>query len=109
MYHRPYQKGFDDPHRRSGTTTVGQALTDLVKRYRLDAKLLQTRVLSDWELIMGSTVASRTRKLYFHEKTLYCELSSAPLKQQLNSQRSKVLKAIIEHCGEVVAEDVVFL
>ena len=89
--------------------TVGEALQDLLNAYQLRGKYEQTQLIQSWSRLMGPTVARRTHKLFVKDKVLFVKLSSAPLKQELNMSKSKILALFLQEFGEVIVEDVAFL
>lgn len=95
--------------RRAETSTVGEAMRELLDTYKLTARYEQTQLIQSWERLMGPPVARRTDKLFIKDKKLYVKLSSAPLKQELNLSKSKILALFLQEFGEVIVEDVVFL
>ena len=99
----PYDK------RNKEVVTAGDAIKELLKTYRIQSKYSQTEVKSSWERLMGKTVASRTKKLFFKKNVLFVEISSAPLKQELNMGKSKVIAILQKEFGTTVVEEIVFL
>ena len=95
--------------RRSGSSTVGEAMRDLLDAYKLTARYEQTQLIQSWERLMGSPIARRTDKLFIKDQKLYVKLNSAPLKQELNLSKSKILALFLQEFGEVIVTDVVFL
>ena len=95
--------------RRAETATVGEALRELLDTYKLTARYEQTQLIQSWERLMGPPIARRTDKLFIKDQKLYVKLSSAPLKQELNLSKSKILALFLQEFGEVIVEDVVFL
>ncbi|MCP4457145.1 MAG: DUF721 domain-containing protein [Cytophagales bacterium] len=85
------------------------ALGQFLKQEHLDEKFDQQQLIQSWERIMGRTVKARTTKMYFRDGTLFVELSSAALKQELNNSRQLILERIEEHLGKKVMADVRFL
>jgi hypothetical protein len=95
--------------RRAETSTVGEAMRELLDTYQLRAKYDQTQLINSWERLMGAPIASRTDKIFISDRKLYVKLSSAPLKHELNMSKSKILAIFLREFGEVIVEDVVFL
>ncbi|MGB3779649.1 MAG: DUF721 domain-containing protein [Tunicatimonas sp.] len=95
--------------RRAESTTVGEAMRDLLNTYKLTARYEQTQLIQSWERLMGPPVARRTDKLFIKDRKLYVKLNSAPLKQELNLSKSKILALFLREFGEVIVVDVVFL
>jgi len=80
-----------------------------LKEEHLDEKFDQRQLILSWERIMGKPVGARTTKLYFRDGTLFVELSSAALKQELNNSRQLILERFEEHLGKKVMKDIRFL
>ncbi len=95
--------------RKSETSTVGEAMHELLNTYRLKAKFDQAQLISSWERLMGEPIARRTDKIYISNNKLYVKLKSASLKQELSMSKSKILAVFLKEFGEVIVEDVVFL
>lgn len=89
--------------------TFKDAFEQFLKEEHLDEKFQQCQLILSWERIMGRPVAARTTKIYFRDKMLFVELSSAALKQELNNSRQLILKRIEEKMGRKVVVDVRFL
>ena len=95
--------------RRADTSTVGEAMRDLLDAYKLTARYEQTQLIQSWERLMGPPIARRTDKLFIKDQKLYVKLNSAPLKQELNMSKSKILAVFLQEFGEVIVTDVIFL
>ena len=101
------KKPFD--RRKKDTTTAGDAIRELLDTYKIKGKFDQTEVKSQWNTIMGKTIASRTTKLFFKKSVLFVEINSAPLRQELNMNKSKVLHLLQSKFGKMVVEQIVFI
>lgn len=93
---------------KDSTQSFKDAFGKFLKEEHLDHKFDQKQVINSWERIMGLPIAGRTTKMYFKGKTLFVELSSASLKDELNRSRELVVTRIEEHVKGVV-EDVRFI
>lgn len=91
------------------THSFKDAFGKFLKEEHLDVAYKQKLLIESWERIMGRTIAARTSKMYFRGKTLFVELSSAALKEELNRSQEAVLARLEEQMGERVAEEVRFL
>lgn len=87
---------------------VGEAIENYLKHFALDGKLRQQRLLDSWQALMGSMVATRTRRLWLEGTVLHVELTSAPLRTQLVQSRTRVLEILQEHAGAETVTEVVF-
>ena len=89
-------------------TKLDSALDQMFKAYRIKGKTNQTRIIALWEDLMGKTIASRTTKMFFKDKVLYVELSSAPLKQELTLAKEKIMVLLTDKVGTEAITDIVF-
>jgi len=85
------------------------AFKGFLKEENLEHTYKQKQVIADWERIMGKTIASRTTKLFFNQKTLFVKLSSAPLKSEMQHAKDKIIELIEKEIGKGEIEDVRFL
>ncbi|MEM6828966.1 MAG: DUF721 domain-containing protein [Bacteroidota bacterium] len=75
------------------------ALKDFLKEEQLERTFKQKQLIANWEKVMGKTIASRTSKIFFKDKTIFVKLTSAPLKQELQNSREEFLKLINNELG----------
>lgn len=105
-----YQKWNRVPSgRKADTSTVGEAMRELLDAYKLKGKYEQTQLINSWERLMGAPIARRTDKVFIKDRKLYVKLSSAALKQELNLSKSKILSIFLQEFGEVIVEDIIFI
>lgn len=90
-------------------THFKEAFGEFLKEEHLGEKFDQRKLIQSWERIMGRSVAARTTKMYFRDGTLFVELSSAVLKQELNNSQQLILERFEEHLGKKVMAGVRFL
>jgi hypothetical protein len=104
-----YKKKITDSPRKNDALSLKECIEELLKQYRLKSKFNQVNLVASWENIMGKTIASRTNKIFFKDKTLYVEITSAPLKHQLSMAKSKIIQLVNSRFQEELIEEVVFL
>ena len=85
------------------------AFQGFLKEENLEHTFKQKQVIADWERIMGKTIASRTTKVFFSKKTLFVQLSSAPLKNEMQNSKAQIIDLIEKEVGKGEVEDVRFL
>ncbi len=95
--------------RKSDTTTVGDAISDMLKSYHLTERFDQKRLIESWESLMGKVVSNRTKKMFIKNKVLFIELTSAPLKNELNMSKDKVMTLFEEQVGKDIISDIIFM
>lgn len=89
-------------------TSLGEAINKILKAYRLDGKMKEIEVLSQWEELMGKAVAVRTKKISIRNKILYLELDSSVMREELLYGKSIIIQRINETAGEEIITDVWF-
>lgn len=103
MENKKYQQG-----RSKETMKVSDVMTDMLKSYHLEDKYYESQLIESWEKVMGGPIATRTTKIYIHDKTLFVQLSSAPLRQELEMSKDRVLELLENEMGRKVVGKVVF-
>ena len=94
--------------RKSNEQSVGEAIREFLKRYRLENKLDEVEVMHLWEEIAGPMVSNYTKNLYVRHKTLYISVDSAALRNELNMHRTKIIRSLNKKMGKEVIDNVVF-
>lgn len=96
-----------DP-RSNNTSTLKDAISRLLKAYRLNQKYAETEIVQAWGRLMGQPIANRTDQVFMHQKILYVKLNSAPLRHELANSKTKVIEIIKREFGEDAIIDVIF-
>ena len=107
MSFKPYKPKYST--RKADTQPIKEGIQELLKAYRLQGKITQTRVIEGWEKIMGKGIALKTKDMYFQDRKLFVTLTSASLKHELNMSKTKVLELINQEIGQDFLQEVVFL
>ena len=95
-------------YRNQEALKLDDALEQMFETFNLKNKADQTSIITMWEELMGKTIASRTRKIFFKESVLFVELTSAPLKQELILAKEKIIGLLREKIGTQALKDIVF-
>jgi hypothetical protein len=90
-----------------GEFSMGDALKQFLNQSRLKGSVQALQIEDVWENIMGKTIARYTDKIRIHGKTLYISTNVAPLKQELNFQKEKIIHRVNEALREKVISEVV--
>lgn len=93
--------------RRTNDHTLKDAIKHLLNAYKLKGKILETRLLGEWETLVGDTVAKYTDDLYVREKKLYIKVSNATVRQELLYSKDELLKQLNAFAGEMALEDII--
>ncbi len=103
MINKKYHKD-----RKSDTMSVSEAMSDLLRNYRIEDKFHESRLVDSWEKVMGRPIASRTGKLYIKDKVLFVQLTSAPLRHELEMSKDRILELLEKEMGRKIVDKVVF-
>lgn len=93
--------------RKSNTQKLGDVIADCLREMRIEQKLKEVHVVSQWESMMGKTVALRTDRIYIRNRTLYLHVTSSVLKTELLMMRQEIIDKLNENAGEKVVEQIV--
>lgn len=100
--------GYKNTERKSGTSSLKEAIDAMLDSYKLRGKFDETKLISSWETMMGKPISRRTEKLFIKEKVLFVKLNSAPLRHELTISKTKVLEIIHRNFNESLVKDVKF-
>ncbi|MBO6517036.1 MAG: DUF721 domain-containing protein [Bacteroidia bacterium] len=87
-----------------------KSLKDLIVRmmdsYHLSDKLAEMKVRNNWNDIVGLTIAKNTRKLSIYKKTLYLEVLSAALRNDLYYHEKTIVEKVNQFVGLQIVEKI---
>lgn len=86
---------------------VGDILNEIIKVNKLESGLNQISVVDAWKNLMGNGVNNYTQNVALRNETLYVELTSAVLRQELSYGKEKIIKMINEELGKEVVKYIV--
>lgn len=72
----------------------------------MEDKMHETRVLSQWEALMGEAVSKRTKGLFIRERILFVELNSSVMRDELQQAKTEIVTKINELAGKELIEDI---
>lgn len=93
--------------RKSNTQKIGDVIMECLREMQIDRKLKEVNIVSQWESLMGRTVASRTSKIYIRNHVLYIHVTSSVLKNELIMLRRDILTRLNEKAGEQLVDEIV--
>jgi len=86
---------------------ISELIDAFVKQHRMESKLREITLVTDWEKLFGKTIDKYTRSLKLNGSTLYVYLSSSVLRQELHFNRNDMINSINEHFGDEVVREIV--
>jgi hypothetical protein len=93
--------------RLSNQSTVGDVLKQIIQVNKLQPGMDQIDVKEAWKSLMGNGVNSYTKNVALRGSTLYVELTSSVLREELSHGKSKIIAMINEELQREVIKDVV--
>lgn len=89
-----------------GSMSIGDAVQRVLESNGWKQRMLEIRMRSDWETIVGKTIAKYTQELYLHKQILTIGTTVGPLKQELRFAKDHLIQSINQHFGETVVRDI---
>jgi predicted nucleic acid-binding Zn ribbon protein len=93
--------------RKSNTQPIENVIREYLREMNIDQKLKEVGIVSQWEKLMGKTVAVRTSQIYIRNHILYIHVTSSVLKNELLMMRQAIIEKINEEAGEKIVEQIV--
>jgi hypothetical protein len=93
--------------RTSKPLKINELTSQLFEQKRIKNNILQAQVQNTWEKLMGNNVIKRTNKIFIKENKLIIKLTSAPLKNELNNSKKRIIKQINEIHSEI--QELIFI
>ncbi|RZJ36206.1 MAG: DUF721 domain-containing protein [Flavobacterium sp.] len=93
--------------RLNNESPIGDILKEIIQVNKLQPGIDQISVADAWRSLMGNGVNSYTRNIALKGSTLYVELTSAVLRQELSYGKEKIIKMINEELKRDVVKDVI--
>jgi len=93
--------------RLNNQSTVGDVLKQIIQVNKLQAGMDQIDVRDAWKNLMGNGVNTYTKNILLKGTTLYVELTSSVLREELHYGKDKIIKMINEELKRDVVKEVV--
>lgn len=93
--------------RTSNESSISDVLKEIISSNKLQPGIDQVAVQEAWFSVMGNGVKSYTRNVVLKGSTLYVELTSAVLREELSYGKDKIVKIINEELRRDVVREVV--
>ena len=93
--------------RLNNDSSIGDVLKQIIQVNKLQPGIDEVSVKETWKNLMGNGVNTYTRNVVLKGSTLYVELTSAVLREELSYGKEKIIKMINEELRRDVVKDVV--
>jgi len=88
-------------------SSIGDVLKEIMQVNNLQQGMDKIDVRDAWKNLMGNGVNNYTREIMLRGTTLYVELTSAVLREELSYGKAKIVSMINAELGREVIKDVV--
>ena len=93
--------------RTSNESSIADVLKEIIDKNKLQPGIDEVIVKDAWKSLMGNGVNTYTRAIILKNNTLYVELTSAVLREELSYGKDKIIKIINEELGREVISSIV--
>ena len=93
--------------RLNNESSIGDVLKQIIEVNKLQPGMDQISVKEAWVSLMGNGVNSYTKNVVLKGTTLYVELTSAVLREELTHGKSKIIAMINEELRRDIVKEVV--
>jgi hypothetical protein len=93
--------------RLNNESSIGDVLKEIIQSNKLQPGMDQVSVKEAWVSLMGNGVNSYTKNVTLKGSTLYVELTSSVLREELSHGKSKIIAMINEELRRDIVKDVI--
>lgn len=93
--------------RKSNTQSIQDILRESLKELNIDKKIKEVKLVKNWDVIVGKTIAKYTTDIRIFNRVLFVKLSSSVVRNELFMIKEGLLKRLNEEAGETIIDDIV--
>jgi hypothetical protein len=86
--------------RHAENISIGDALKEFIGTNRLEKGLDKVNAKEAWVAVMGTAIVKYTTDVQLDRETLYVQLSSSVLREELSYGKEKIVKLLNEELGK---------
>ena len=94
--------------RRSNSEHISDIFQRYLREEGLETPLNQHRLINSWGDVMGQGILRYTGDIFIKNQTLYVQIRSSVLKQELMMSRQTLVRRLNEHINAQVITDITF-
>ncbi len=87
--------------------TLGEAIREFLKRYKLEDKIQDVKLQSVSKKVLGKDMARWIVKISFWQGNLTIEVNNAAVKQELGFHKTKIIDQINIELGSEIVKNIV--
>ena len=88
-------------------SALGDVLKQFIDSHRLQKGLDKVEVVDAWNKVMGEAISKYTTQVILERDTLYVQLSSSVLREELSYGRDKIIQLLNEHLDKPLIKKLV--
>jgi hypothetical protein len=93
--------------RNAQNISIGDALKEFIGTNRLEKGLDKVNAKEAWDAVMGNAISKYTTDVKLDRETLYVQLSSSVLREELGYGLEKIIKLLNEELGKELIKKLV--
>jgi hypothetical protein len=93
--------------RNNENLSISDALKEFVQTNKLEKGLDKVNVVDAWAKLMGNGVNNYTTSVNLERETLYIQLSSSVLREELSYGKQKIINMLNEELGKEIIKKLV--
>ena len=87
--------------------SIQEALKEFVETNKLEKGLNKVNVADAWAKLMGNGVNNYTTSVNLERETLYVQLSSSVLREELSYGKEKIIDMLNEELGKIIIKKLI--
>jgi hypothetical protein len=95
--------------RKSNEQSLKDIISGMMEGTVIQSKMIEMDIINKWPELVGDMIAGQTQKMYFGKGKLFIHIESAPLRNELNFSRSKIVEIVNQFAQQELISDVVVL
>lgn len=88
--------------------SMAEAISGFMKASGMDKEYQIKTILGKWEELMGKPIALRTESLHIKSNTLFIELNSSVMRDELFQHKKRIIEIINKEAGFNLINDIYF-
>ena len=93
--------------RNSNNQSLGDVIKDFLKQSGWERKLDEVKIMTEWDKILGPSLANYTQEVFIQNDKLHIRLNSSTLRQELSYKKSEIVKDLNAAVGKEVINDII--
>lgn len=86
--------------RKAENTSISDVLKDFIQKNNLETGLDKVDVKTAWSKVLGPAISNYTTNILLERDTLFVQLSSSVLREELSYGKEKIIRLLNEELGK---------